>query len=272
MTRYIFSTAFALLALLMVFKYPGAMINPGDLLEGHQDIRNECFKCHEIFSGTPENRCTECHKYEKIDFYRVDGSRIIATQPRKFHHKGLKKSECVSCHTEHIGKSPKTSILSFSHNLLSDEQKQECRTCHAKPADSLHQLSIKNCLECHSTEKWKPASFDHDEFFRFDRHHDSRCESCHTGADYRSYTCYECHEHRRSKIRREHLEEGIREYERCEKCHRSGDEDEAKRIWKKMSKANPELIERNSKYRHSDEHGDDDDHHDDDDDEHDNDD
>ena len=47
-----------------------------------------------------------------------------------------------------------------------------------------------------------------------------------------NYTCYGCHEHSRSKIREEHLEEGIRDYENCVECHRSGDEDEAKRIWR----------------------------------------
>jgi hypothetical protein len=34
------------------------------------------------------------------------------------------------------------------------------------------------------------------------------------------------------KIREEHVEEGIRDYEKCTECHRSGDEDEAKRIWR----------------------------------------
>ena len=46
------------------------------------------------------------------------------------------------------------------------------------------------------------------------------------------YTCYGCHEHSRSKIREEHVEEGIRDYENCVEGHRSGDEDEAKRIWR----------------------------------------
>jgi hypothetical protein len=50
--------------------------------------------------------------------------------------------------------------------------------------------------------------------------------------DYSNYTCYGCHEHSRSKIREEHVEEGIYDYENCEECHRSGDEDEAKHLWK----------------------------------------
>jgi hypothetical protein len=50
--------------------------------------------------------------------------------------------------------------------------------------------------------------------------------------DYASYTCYGCHEHSRSKIRAEHIEEGIRNYENCVECHRSGDEDEAEWLWR----------------------------------------
>jgi hypothetical protein len=41
--------------------------------------------------------------------------------------------------------------------------------------------------------------------------------------DYSRYTCYGCHEHSRSGIREEHLEEGIRDFEDCVECHRSGD-------------------------------------------------
>jgi hypothetical protein len=47
--------------------------------------------------------------------------------------------------------------------------------------------------------------------------------------DYTRYTCYGCHEHSRSKIREEHLEEGIYQYENCVECHRSGDAEEGAR-------------------------------------------
>jgi len=76
-----------------------------------------------------------------------------------------------------------------------------------------------------------PATFEHEKYFRFDRHHDTECITCHVNNDYGNYTCYGCHEHSRSKIRGEHVEEGIYDYENCVDCHRSGDEDEAERIW-----------------------------------------
>ena len=46
--------------------------------------------------------------------------------------------------------------------------------------------------------------------------------------DYRTYTCYGCHEHSRSKIREKHVEEGITDYENCIECHRHGEADEGK--------------------------------------------
>ena len=40
------------------------------------------------------------------------------------------------------------------------------------------------------------------------------CVTCHVDNDYSNYTCYGCHEHSRSKIREEHVEEGIHDADR----------------------------------------------------------
>ena len=48
----------------------------------------------------------------------------------------------------------------------------------------------------------------------------------HSRNDYRQYTCYDCHEHMPDNIRREHIEEGIRDYTNCVKCHRNANEDD----------------------------------------------
>ena len=53
--------------------------------------------------------------------------------------------------------------------------------------------------------------------------------TCHTGNDYSRYTCYGCHEHTPAKIRSEHQEEGIRDFENCVECHRSADKDSMER-------------------------------------------
>jgi len=49
--------------------------------------------------------------------------------------------------------------------------------------------------------------------------------TCHVEDNYSTYTCYGCHEHTLAKVRREHVEEGIRNFEDCVSCHRSADED-----------------------------------------------
>lgn len=95
-------------------------------------------------------------------------------------------------------------------------------------------LSIETaCGTCHSTERWKPAAFDHVRYFVFDNDHRTECATCHKDQDYKKYTCYGCHEHTSSKIRDEHIEEGISDFENCVRCHRSGDKHEAKQETRK---------------------------------------
>ncbi|MFI3185772.1 MAG: hypothetical protein QX198_07300, partial [Methylococcaceae bacterium] len=57
-----------------------------------------------------------------------------------------------------------------------------------------------------------------------DGDHHTRCGTCHVGNDYSHYTCYGCHEHSPESIRREHIKEGIPNFENCVQCHRSGNE------------------------------------------------
>jgi hypothetical protein len=47
-------------------------------------------------------------------------------------------------------------------------------------------------------------------------------------ADYSRYTCYGCREHTLANIRSEHVEEGIRQFDNCVECHRSGNKHEIK--------------------------------------------
>lgn len=54
----------------------------------------------------------------------------------------------------------------------------------------------------------------------------TRCVTCHVGNDYNRYTCYGCHEHTPENIKREHVEEGIRNFDHCVACHRSANEQE----------------------------------------------
>jgi hypothetical protein len=149
------------------------------------------------------------------------------------------QEQCANCHarptTSSIASSATTAAChsqeqwkpaTFSHASLAPADLKQCEGCHQAPTDNLHNGIKGECGQCHSQEQWKPATFDHAKYFRFDRHHETECATCHPRNDFKQYTCYGCHEHSRGKIREEHLEEGIRDYENCVECHRSGDEDD----------------------------------------------
>jgi hypothetical protein len=270
---------FGFLALALLLLYGGlafwlreAMLSPGHLLEGHTDIHPACFRCHAGFRGIDTARCTSCHRIEEIGLAAVGGAALPAGDRIPF-HQNLRESSCAACHTDHAGPDANGTLEGFEHGLLMASAVETCSDCHERqrPGDAIHTSVKAGCTPCHQTTAWIPASFDHEPYFRFDRHHPQDCETCHTTeGDLSAYTCYGCHEHTPRNIRSEHLEEGIREFEACEDCHRSGDEEEAERSWKKRrqkAKSQSPRTSRRSERRHHDD-DDDDDHDDDDDDDH----
>jgi hypothetical protein len=104
----------------------------------------------------------------------------------------------------------------------------ECIGCHR--ADDEHRGEFgSDCGECHSVETWEGARFDHE--FPLDHGEEGTipCRTCHEDrTNYKSYTCYGCHEHSPARIRAKHDEEGItgRELEDCVRCHPTGREHE----------------------------------------------
>jgi hypothetical protein len=223
---------------LITFLYPQLMISPGKPIAAHAELADDCFACHSAFVGSPKEKCIACHKVDEIGKITTTGLPIANENKNVAFHQQLVEQDCVACHSDHNGVKAFRPIGQFSHNLLESSLSEKCQSCHESPIDKLHSQISGNCSQCHTQDAWTPASFDHDEYFRFDRHHDTECETCHVNNDYSKYTCYGCHEHSRSKIRKEHYEEGIRDYEQCTECHRSGDEHEAKRIWRNSEKRN----------------------------------
>ena len=222
----------AALVLLAIF-VPQLMISPGKLIDAHVELTTDCFACHTPFIGSSPDKCIACHKVAEIGIKTTKGLVIDKEKKNVAFHQKLTEDDCVACHSDHKGVQAFRPIGQFSHQLLEPEVEKQCDSCHVNPGDTLH-LKIKGtCSSCHTQERWSPASFDHDKYFRFDRDHTTACATCHIDNDYSNYTCYGCHEHSRSKIREEHVEEGIYDYENCTECHRSGDEDEAEAIWDK---------------------------------------
>lgn len=229
---FAFSVAAAIAAVLLSIDEPQLFVSPGKPIAPHEHIAADCFACHTPFLGSRADKCIACHALEDIGIRTTAGVAIAHEKKNVAFHQKLRDSDCVACHSDHRGVRPFRPIKRFSHDLLEAALRDDCRQCHTHPGDSLHRGIEANCGECHRQDDWLPASFDHAPYFRFDRNHQTECVTCHVNADYSAYTCYGCHQHSRSKIREEHLEEGIRDYENCAECHRSGDEDEAERSWK----------------------------------------
>jgi len=198
-------------------------------------LRNKCITCHK--DQIPENplhrhakgNCSECHTTKKW-------------KPATFDHKQFAasiKKECITCHkadrpndTLHREVTASCAVChgttkwkpaTFSHKQLAGGK--QCISCHKadQPNDNLHRQSGASCAACHGTNRWKPSTFNHDRYFRLDGDHRASCRTCHTApGDYKTYTCYNCHEHSPANIAAEHREEGIYRYDNCMKCHRSG--------------------------------------------------
>ncbi len=186
-----------------------------------------------------EQNCMACHSDHQ-------GPRLTQRSRKPFSHALLRDAVRERCDTCHAG--PKDNIhrdlsvscgqchkaeawkpATFDHALLAPAMLERCDGCHKAPADSLHRQVKGSCKTCHTQERWKPATFDHDKLFALDRDHDVKCVTCHSNDDYSRYTCYGCHEHRPDKVRAEHIEEGIRDFENCVDCHRSANEEPRRR-------------------------------------------
>ncbi|MDB4433201.1 class III cytochrome C family protein [bacterium] len=234
---------FGILAGLLLLLYgglaywkPEVTVSPGHLLEGHAEVESECRTCHTLFRGVKNAGCVTCHRVEEIGISTVSGEPLREPGRIPF-HSGLREGSCIACHTDHEGRDSDGTGTRFAHELLASSTVEACADCHEpqRPSDAIHRAVESECASCHLSAAWKPATFEHERYFRFDPHHPEDCGTCHTTpGDLAAYTCYGCHEHTPQKIRAEHLEEGIEEFERCETCHRSSDEEEAERAWRRL--------------------------------------
>ena len=179
----------AALVLLAIF-LPHLMISPGKLIDAHAELATDCFACHSPFVGSTPRKCIECHKVAEIGITTTKGLPIGKEKKNVAFHQKLLAEDCVACHSDHKGVKAFRPISQFSHRLLQPQVQEQCDGCHSMPGDALHQKLKGNCGTCHTQERWKPATFDHERYFRFDKHHTTDCQTCHVSSDYGSYTCY----------------------------------------------------------------------------------
>lgn len=205
----------------LAFVYPHLMVSPGPLVKGHEKLATDCFACHAAWRGASAQRCIECHAVAEVGLKTTQGVPIPTRTVKISFHQELIEQDCMACHSDHQGpRLTKRSRKPFSHALLKASVKGQCSSCHAAPKDTMHRTVKEECSQCHGDRAWKPATFDHDRHFVLDRDHQATCDTCHKNNDYGRYTCYGCHEHSEAKVRAEHLEEGIRDFQDCVECHR----------------------------------------------------
>jgi hypothetical protein len=205
--------------------YPGRMISPGPLVPGHAALSGQCAACHVPFRGAVAARCITCHAVAEIGLKTSTGDPLPKASVKTAFHQSLTTQDCLACHRDHP--SPRQRRIGrphFRHVLLKAGIRENCAACHTAPANAMHQNAAANCTPCHTTERWKPATFEHARFFVLEGDHQVTCATCHPGSDYRTWTCYGCHEHQADRIRTKHLKEGIPDFQNCVRCHRSAED------------------------------------------------
>ncbi len=180
----------------LVFAYPHLMVAPGALREAHAALATDCFACHAPGRGTTAERCVACHAIKDIGVRTTKGIVLAKPHLKVAFHRDLIEQECASCHSDH--NKPllaQRNRKPFSHALLREATRENCVACHAPPDTAIHRNMNLPCGQCHQQEKWKPASFKHDQLGALVL---AKCETCHatpTDTLHRPITgnCAQCH-------------------------------------------------------------------------------
>jgi hypothetical protein len=184
----------------------------------HQKLSDpNCIACHSDHAGPKlTKRSRKPFSHAMLLVATRDQCDTCHTAPKNDVHKALNMG-CDKCHTLAAWKP-----ANFNHAALTQSELARCEGCHKAPGDTLHKQMSGNCAQCHAPQAWKPATFNHDKFFPLDGNHNTTCITCHTGNNYKQYTCYGCHEHTKANVQAIHREEvGSENLDHCVRCHRS---------------------------------------------------
>ncbi|MCA9783155.1 MAG: hypothetical protein KC518_06195 [Candidatus Cloacimonetes bacterium] len=182
---------------------PGIAIQPGQLLEAHASLANDCTACHTIGQGVQADKCMACHGPAEIGLLTVAGSPL--SNPRSalqgLHQRNAERA-CTECHMEHAGRLGSGAATGFSHARLPEDLVNDCLACHQDqlPGDPLHASVVVSCGECHSQDAWSPARFEHDLLRTA------------------SVSCLDCH---RPDLPEDQLHAGLSPDPDCRACHQT---------------------------------------------------
>ena len=186
------------------------LISPGELSTAHSKFSGvkNCNVCHGGRREVLEKKCLECHK----DL----AARILAG--KGFH--ANKRTRCMTCHTEHLGKNfdiRGLDLKTFKHeetgwkleglhaavkNCAACHKTRSflglqttCQSCHIDP----HRGALPNCTSCHSVSRpMKQVTFDHSKtkFPLQGSHQKVPCLTCHKNQVFKGLpfaNCTSCH-------------------------------------------------------------------------------
>lgn len=191
------------------------LVMPGDLIEGHAKLQNDCSNCHaSFFKSAQATLCLDCHKEIAADIKAGTGFHGRASE--------VAANDCNHCHTDHIGRDADILLFDkvlFDHSvtdftLEGKHRTQPCEACHEAGTrfskapsqcidchrkDDPHGGTFgTDCASCHSAEGWSATrAFDHSKTdFPLDgSHRKIACTSCHTGetGEKLPLDCIGCH-------------------------------------------------------------------------------
>jgi hypothetical protein len=205
-----------------------------------------CERCHPggRYAGT-STQCVACHD---ADYRRVTNpNHVTAGFP----------TTCENCHTTSAWKPANLDHdrtrfpLTGRHRNVSCERchpggryagtATDCVACHRADYDGTRDPNHAaagfptRCDECHNTNGWDGANFDHDGryFPIYSGKHRGRwsaCSECHVNpGSYKNFECIRCHEHsNKSEVDHDHQGVGGYSYQSsaCYHCHPRGTEDD----------------------------------------------
>lgn len=161
--------------------------------------------------GQPNN-CDSCHS--------VNGWKPAAVDHSKFPLTGKHATAlCADCHTDPSKPNvPKGTT---------------CVGCHdadrSKPTIPNHLTGgfPTDCVSCHATSGWKPASFTHKFPITSGKHKNLSCNTCHlNAADLKDFSCLgTCHKHTASNMNNKHKGRNgyiPNDFKHCIDCHANG--------------------------------------------------
>ncbi len=197
---------------------------PKDVHQGR--LGTDCGSCHTTDGWTPATydhtlsafkltgqhsttACVDCHVNHVLQGTPTD---CYSCHAQKDTHQGALGKSCDTCHIAAAWKPASYNHDLSTFKLTGQHTTATCLSCHANSdyvgtpaacsschaAKDVHSGNLgKNCDTCHSTNTWKPSTFNHNSatFTLTGQHINTGCTNCHTNSTFwgTPTTCNSCH-------------------------------------------------------------------------------